>query len=170
MSDSRWPLLRNRGYHFRFELGVPVDLTLLLGKSDAAAMWMGGLVTYSSGFEFIQIGVTRDWSAITTGSAGRPTIAIRFADGLESKMTGILFSPVPNPPPSWGMVRPIEGHFSESMWHYVWSVRPLPPPDGMTITASYEAADIPETTHTIDVSPILEAAALARPLWKTVGQ
>src|SRR6476660_9844554 len=104
MTDDLYPLLRNRGHHFRHELGVPVDLTLLLGRSDAAAMWMGGLVAYSTGLELIQVGVFRDWSATTTVTTGRPTLAIRFADGRESKTTGLPFMAEPNPSPYWGML------------------------------------------------------------------
>jgi len=163
---DRYPLLRNRGHHFRYELGVPVDLTLLLGRSEFAAMWLGGLVAYSTGFEVSQVGVFRDWSAITNQTATTaPTLVIRFADGLESREVGIPFMPVPNPPPNWGMLRAVQGQWNKSRWFWIWSVRPLPPPGEMTITASFLAAGIPEVTHAIDTEPILESAARAVPLW-----
>ncbi len=170
MNKDLYPLLHNRGHHFRHEMGVPVDVTLLLGRSEAAAMWMGGLVAYSTGFELIQIGVFRDRSAITTVMTGRPTLVIRFANGLESKTTGLPFMPVPNPPPYWGMLTEIHGQWNESTWFWIWSVRPLPPPDRMTIVAAFEAAGISETTHVIDTALIVNAAARAEPLWRTGAQ
>ncbi len=153
-----------RRHVFRNELGVGTDITVLLARNDVAAMWIGGVVAYSGGFQFIQIGVIQDPSRID-GERDGPMMGLQFADGRQRTYKGMPFRPFPNNLVPEQLLWTVQGHWNPTGWFFIWSVSPLPPRGPVTIVSSFEGAAIEESIRVIDPGPILEAASRATSIW-----
>jgi hypothetical protein len=145
------------------ELGVATDVTVLLGRNDIAAVWIGGVVAYTEVFHFTHIGVSRGpWREFKGG----PLFGLRLADGRQEMHDGIMFRRIPAAGNTSAVLRHLHGHFNPSGWFHLWSAR-LPPPGPLTIVSAWPEEGLAETAITIETGPILDAAARARPIWRS---
>jgi hypothetical protein len=145
--------------------GVPAEV--LLARSDEAAVALGGIRVFSTGFELslwvvARGGVARD--AFGPGRHGAGQRGVRFglrcADGTraEAERSG----------PHDGQERTLVsrgGGGDASSWHFTYWAWPLPPPGQIELFCCWEPAGIPETRSVLDAAPILEAAARVVSLW-----
>jgi hypothetical protein len=151
------------------ELGASVPLRLVLARTETHAIIVRSVVAFSTGFEFVLSGRSRNNHAADTGDRrlgdldadpANPFISVEFADGRiaaeNHRPTGIDQSqPV--------LIRR-GGHYSERDFDTTKWVWPLPPPGPLAFVFAWPGV-APATHHDVDASPILAAAATSELLW-----
>jgi hypothetical protein len=157
---------------------VPADL--ILARSDAAAVAVGSLQVYPTGFAFLLTAVVREeheygLPAVDIGMRhrlrpGQPLpdaflrFGIAFADGRSA--TNLSDRHAPDPDASDGPLLSSDGGGGGSrtyeMRHWVW---PLPPPGPVDFVCEWPAHGIGESRASLDASLIRDAASRAITLW-----
>jgi hypothetical protein len=158
------------------ELGVAVPLRAVLARTADVAIVADSLVAYSTGLTFRIAGRARPGSEIDLDTfahavhghhrGGREAMAgllvgVELADGRKA-------TSLRGGPPGEGDGPLLlqrgggggGGTFDVRYW--LW---PLPPPETLDLVAQWTARDIPLTRHTLEVAPLLAAAAQSERLW-----
>jgi hypothetical protein len=150
----------------RNELPVGVPAELVVGRSAEAAVMIGGIRVFSTGFELTLTAVARNAAARHEPAPGprhgRESIrlGLRFADGsrAEAERGGMRD----------GRERTLVsrgGGGDGSSWHFSYWAWPLPPPGEIEVFCLWEQGGIPESRAVLDAGPILDAAARVEQLW-----
>lgn len=150
----------------RNELPVGVPAELLLGRSADAAVALGGIRVFSTGFELTLSAVARGAAAREAFSPGRRgrhgvRFGLRCADGTTAEAER-------GRPPRPDEARTLIGRGGGgdgSSWHAGYWVWPLPSPGEIELFCLWEEVGIPETRSVLDAGPILDAAARVEQLW-----
>lgn len=137
-------------------------MTLVLAHTDVGAIWMGGVVAYSGGFTFVQIGVSRDPAGPRAFQRG-PSFDLSFSDGAS--VTAQSWPGVVHGGSDRLSLKSVRAYVQPARWLHHWSVRPLPPPGLMTFTTRWPEAGIEDTVVSSDTDEIRQAAQAARPIW-----
>jgi hypothetical protein len=146
------------------ELGGGCAATLLLARSDAGAIWMSGVVAYSTGFTFVQIGISRSPSGPTSlEPGGGPMFELAFAGGPAVTARSVRGTVEGNS--DLLSLASLRAYFNSARWIHHWSVRPLPPPGQIEFTTRWLDAGIGDTTVSTDIDELIRASKRARPLW-----
>lgn len=167
--------------------------SVLAGRSGTTAVLLEGARCFPSGVELSMVVELREASrrarkrvfddlSVSYGrgqlAMGLPRGGLRwglgFADGrrvttLDPGGWGSM--PEDADPETWVPDRPVleplgfKHHVEGSTWRrHVW-LWPLPPPGPLQVVVAWPDGEIPETSTTVDATPLVEAAARAEPLW-----
>jgi hypothetical protein len=163
------------------EAEVPrvVELATVLARSEKAAVALGQVRAYSSGFEFDLFAVLRRaelrsypfWPIIEVhGDEIVPSdilrIGLQFADGaVLTNVDRRVGDADPGDGPRGPMLTSGGSHAGQRRQDATFWVWPLPPPGPLTFVVEWPARQIPESRHEIDASLILDAAARVIELW-----
>jgi hypothetical protein len=161
-------------------LGAAVAEQFLLARADDAAIGVGGIVAYPSGFAFTVTTVLRredrraahyhetfhrDMFDDDPPSPGFLRIGVQFADGsVVTNLGGHPHFGFDDEPPGPILIHDGGGGGGRryDMTYWVW---PLPPPGPLTFVCEWPAHGIAESQATIDAGLVHEAAARAITLW-----
>lgn len=151
------------------ELPVPVALELLVGRSDGAAVLVGPLRVYSTGFELDLTVLVRSptehfFDPLHLHHERKEDVlrfGLAFADGSRGEV--VRHGSHPDPPERSLMSR--GGYGGDNRWGMrLWSW-PLPPPGPVEVVCLWPRFGIPETRASFDAQPVLDAAARVERLW-----
>lgn len=171
-------------------VGQALAFSLVLGRSEKAALWIPSLVVYPDGFEFsVEIRHRLDEEEFEHPLFMHPhryrrrrrqpeeeldpyfvRLGIEFSDGgkatnLDERMP-FAMPGEPDEPPKGPVLSPCGGGGGGGgRWHYNFWVWPLPPEGSLAFVCEWPVADILETRQEIDSAPIQDAAASAVVLW-----
>jgi hypothetical protein len=160
------------------EWGVPLKVRQMLGRSDDAAVFLSGVVVFSTGFGLtISIRVRQ---GSDTGLSPQPPVfgmalpgqtpseqalsfAVEFSDGRRATSD--------DQPPlgfhSEALILCNLGGGGQFAWEGRYWVWPLPSPGPLTFSCSWPAAGIRPSVAEIDGSAVIEAASHAERLWQS---
>ena len=165
-------------------LGEPVPLTLLLGRSEVAAVQLQHLTAYRTGFEFQIVAhyrtIVDTWDPMhgLAGLRRRPgatgdrldddhlRLRLRFSDGSEVDNLGPPMMPTAERPRG-PLLRYLFGEGGGVMASIVYWIWPLPPPGPLVVSCEWPQAAIPVTERQVDADLIRAASLRAIELWPT---
>jgi hypothetical protein len=145
--------------------GIVAIETLLLGRTEHAAVAVTGMLAYAAGFEIFLTSRIRPGAAEDRAEARRSfRFGLQLADG--SKVIGLHGGrpPVdsePSGPILWPFLR--GGGPRSQFWR--WWAWPLPPGGPLEFVCEWPALGIAETRASIDAQLILAAAGRSVRLW-----
>jgi hypothetical protein len=175
-SSRRWKAPDN-------EVPVGVPGTVVLGRSDDAAVFLTGIQAYSTGIVF-EVGVRlrrtprgpwrhRVWAMLNgTGdddpeSTGQLLLGVEYADGRAVANVG--FRPTVASEDGEEAAEPMlvgrGGGGGERVYDQSYWLSPLPPPGPLLFVCGWQALGIPETRVTIDGAAVAEARSRVTVLW-----
>jgi hypothetical protein len=163
------------------ETEVPrvVELATVMARSEKAAVALGQVRVYSSGFEFDFFAVLRRaelrshpfWPITEVHGddivgSDILRIGLQFADGVvltnvDRHVGGVDLDNQPRGP----MLMSGGSHAGQRRQDATFWVWPLPPPGPLTFVVEWPARQIPESRHEIDANLILDAATRVVDLW-----
>jgi len=153
------------------EAPVAVPLQLVVGRSDRAAVLLGGLRVYSIGIELDATILLRDEPSDfhffdpLHQHPGQPKdtvlrLAVVCADGSQGE--AMRFPPREE---AGRVLTPNGGGGGQGRWtHRLW-LWPLPPPGAVDVVCAWPAFGIGEAWTSFDAGPVLEAAKHVEQLW-----
>lgn len=159
----------------RAELPVGVPLSLLVARSERAAVTLGPIQVFSDGFEVAANLVVRvreeerlrvfDPFGRHHGQAAGQIVrlAFVFADGTSAEAVRAFDNE------GGRTLVPQGGGGGEGRWSTTFWSWPLPPPGSVEVVCAWPAHGIAETRASFDAGPILEAAARVERLWPEPG-
>jgi hypothetical protein len=160
---------------------VPLG-TLILGRTERAAVAVTGLSAYSAGFEIFVTARFRPGPDAGPGDRGpgRPEpggprrsfrLGLQLADGTrvigQHGGPGRPGGPGPDPgtEPDRPILRPFLGGGGPRSSFWRWWAWPLPPAGPLEFVCEWPALGIPETRAGLDAQLILDAAGRSTRLW-----
>jgi hypothetical protein len=166
-------------------VSVPVE-PLLLARTDAVAVSLGGFLAYPTGMEFTLAARRRlleeedDWfgqQLHLRHRRGREVppaflrFGVEFSDGRKATNVGgwhVRFDPREEPPDEPVLIDRGGGgggtRFDQGYW--LW---PLPPPGRLGFVTEWPSEGVALTRVDVDAAAILEASARATTLWEPAG-
>lgn len=175
----------------RNELGAPVPLRLVLGRTDQVAIAVVGVTAFSTGVTLtlaIRSRSLRGDENLDPEPAvfpfGHPAMrrqlagelppellrfGVQFADGSKATtVDGGRWGPGVAPgksAPAGPILSSSGGGGGEGEWDADYWLWPLPPPGTLTFAVEWPSKGIELTMQEVDAGPILEAAATSEALW-----
>ena len=158
--------------------GVVAFSTLILGRTERAAVAVTGLSAYSAGFEIFVTARFRPGAEADYGPGDRMPggpersgarrsfrLGLQLADG--TRVIGQHGGPGPDrdAEPAGPILRPFLGGGGPRSSFWRWWAWPLPPPGPLEFVCEWPAFGIPETRAGLDGQLILDAAARSIRLW-----
>jgi len=152
------------------EMPVPVALELVVGRSDDAAVLVGPLRVYSTGFELALTVLVREWQEpffypLNRHHQARKEDVLRFALAFADGTRGEVEDHQRSGGSPERTLTSRGGTSGEGRWDLrLWSW-PLPPPGQIEAVCLWPGFSIPETRASFDAQPVLDAAARVERLW-----
>jgi hypothetical protein len=163
-----------------FEVPGSVAVDMVLLRTDEAAVTIGLLRAYSTGFEFTvdtrcrrggqhhRVGLIHQRYALQDGgSEDGLRLGLEFSDGRRAEVDAPRAHPDQVAPDAI-IVHPGGGGGSDRSWHQRYWVYPLLPPGWLSFVATWPAFAVTEARAEIEADAILAAAARAIVLWPEV--
>lgn len=156
-----------------------MPLRLVLARNDEVAVALVDVVAYSTGFTLRLVvrvhpeGADFDPRQLMMQVRGGPMgssddqlrFGIEFADGRKATNLGQRGVPG-DEPPSINMTPQGGSGGGGRSWETGYWVYPLPPTGPLTVAIAWPTHGLSEQTHTLDSTPIIEAAAASLVLWE----
>ena len=145
--------------------GVVAFSTLILGRTERAAVAVTGLSAYSAGFEIFVTARFRPGAEAGPGDRRSFRLGLQLADGTKVIGQHGHRGPDGDVAPDGPILRPFLGGGGplSSFWGgWAW---PLPPAGPLEFACEWSAFGIPETRAALDAQLILDAAARSIRLW-----
>ena len=157
-------------------VGVPVPFAGLLARSDEMAVCVCGLAAFPAGFLCNVVALSRldpprahmnllgRGPGAPPGTGGTFRFGVGFSDG--TKATGAMRPGRPGGlGPGRRVLQPQGGHGGGRRSTLGFWCEPLPPAGPMSFVCQWPAMGVGETALRLDARLVLDAAALAGPIW-----
>jgi hypothetical protein len=165
-------------------LGVAVDLSLVLARTEDVGVGLSSVVAEPNGVSFV-LDFRRRFGAFPGTEWGKPfppaypgesrdeedfRFGVQFSDGRKATSLGEFRSPETVDLSTAASASPRliprggggGGRHASQVGYWVW---PLPPPGPLAFVCEWRAVGIPLTRVEVDAAPIIAAARRATVLW-----